>query len=406
MNNSFCVLPWVNLSVDINGNVQPCCISSDFIKKENGENYNLGYDSLEEIYNSKHFEELRNKMLQGTPIEGCSTCYKIEKNGAISNRKFYNASWFNEYTKHKFEKLNNIDTIEYFDIRFGNLCNLNCKSCTPKNSSQLTKEISNLDTKIKNFIGLSPYFDSNQWYKTDIFRNNLRNQFQNIRLLYIAGGEPSINEANILFLQELVDLGFSKNITLKVSTNFTNTNTKFFDLIKSFKKILLFASIDGFEKIQEYLRYPSSWDQIDKNFKKILNTMDIIPTPVIQIGNLNKITDLFEYFENFNRQAEKPIVNIQPIILNNPNHLNFLYLPTLYKIECWNKIDYWVNNKCKYQGSLFYDKINLIRKICFTEVEYKPTLKKFFEFNDIFDEKRLFFLKDVNPELYKLRHTV
>ena len=33
------------------------------------------------------------------------------------------------------------DKIKYFDLRFGNLCNLSCRSCNPTASSQIAKEI-------------------------------------------------------------------------------------------------------------------------------------------------------------------------------------------------------------------------------------------------------------------------
>ena len=67
-NKSFCPLPWINISVDPDGSVKPCCVSTDFITTEDGSNFNLGKHRLEEILNSPNFVSLRQKMISGQII--------------------------------------------------------------------------------------------------------------------------------------------------------------------------------------------------------------------------------------------------------------------------------------------------------------------------------------------------
>jgi hypothetical protein len=124
--------------------------------------------------------------------------------------------------------------------------------------------------------------------------------------------------------------------------------------------------------------------------------------PVIQILNLNKMVELFEYFETFNRNARKPIVTMLPINLQVPQHLDCINLPVEYKKEAWAKIEAWMAT-AEYQDPSFYKKMQVIKTKCFMDVDYKHELGRFFQMNDKFDNHRNSHLKDINPELNILR---
>lgn len=398
MSDTFCVLPWVNISTDPDGRIKPCCISKDFI----GE-YNLGHDKISDFYNSKEFVEIRTKMLNNEEVSGCEVCYNQEKNNNESHRLVYNKL----FSKKQFDSPIADPTIYYFDLRFGNLCNLNCRTCMPKNSTQFSKEISFIkDTRILKYQ--TPVADINDWYQTEIFEKNLEEQFQNLRLLYLTGGEPTIVEYNYKFMEKLREMNLSKDIVLKLNTNMTNDKPKFFELIKSFKSVLFFASIDGYGDIQNYIRYPSNFNQIDKNLRRLLDkdftNVQIKVTPVVQLLNLGYITELFDYFENFNRVANKTVIEIMPIVLQNPDYMSLENAPIDYKIKCWDKFSESIENY-KFQGKTFSDKLDDIKTKCFSNVDYQDKLVQFFEYNDILDNHRGTFLCDVNPELDRLRPT-
>jgi glutamate-1-semialdehyde 2,1-aminomutase len=84
----------------------------------------------------------------------------------------------------------------------------------------------------------------------------------------------------------------------------TNMQDTFLNIISQFNRVVLFASIDGFGPMQEYIRYPSKWQQIDKNLNKLVektkDNITINVSPVIQSTNLGLITELFEYLESCN----------------------------------------------------------------------------------------------------------
>jgi len=168
MSKSFCIMPWNNVSVDPDGSVKPCCISRDYIKKSDGTKFNLGHDKIEDFYNSPDYIEIRQKMLSGETVPGCSQCTQIESYGKESKRIITNRRFA--------DQLNQTETtvksdIEYFDLRFGNLCNLKCRSCIPLNSSQLDKQVIE-HPKLKKFYHNSNY-NINDWYETEIFDSNL-----------------------------------------------------------------------------------------------------------------------------------------------------------------------------------------------------------------------------------------
>ena len=207
-------------------------------------------------------------------------------------------------------------------------------------------------------------------------------------------------------LEYLIEQGKSKNISLKLNTNMTNMQDTFLNMISQFKQVTFFASIDGFGTVQEYIRYPSKWEQIDKNLSKLVEkTKDNIVikvAPVIQSTNLGLITDLFEYLEQFNRVHNKTVVAIHPINLYGPPQLDLLYLPVNYKKTCWDRIVQWLEKSCNFQPLEFHTRMNTIKNKCLLEIEGKEQLDKFMEFNTIFDSHRSVSLQDINPELYNI----
>ena len=391
-------MPWMNVSVDPDGYVKPCCVSTQKLK------YNLGHNTLAEIVNSTEMIQLRQDMIDGKLVEGCKECYQQEQFGGRSLRQAHMNSWlYIPSVKEKYDNPTSVIPIgvEYFDLRFGNMCNLQCRSCSPENSSQLAKEHAELGLKV------NVKSDINDWYQTDTFIENIKGQLDNIKSLYITGGEPTIIEKNFEILEYLISEGKSQDIILQLNTNLTNIKPRFLDLLSKFKYVVLYVSIDGIGPVQEYLRHPSKWVQIDKNLRSLLDlksdNMIIKPTPVIQNVNLSTITDLFEYFEQFNRDADKTVIEIAPIVLNNPAYSDIAYLPLEYKQKCWQSIQTWLDT-ATYQKPELHTIMNQVKEKCNTSLEYNKEFAEFKRQNMIFDTHRGVNLKEVNKELWEILH--
>jgi organic radical activating enzyme len=403
MNKSFCILPWNNVSVDPDGSIKPCCVSLDFIKKPDGTKYNLGHDKIEDFYNSPDYVNIREKMLKGEEVPGCIKCTQVESYGSESRRIASNNRFADQLNK-----TSSIaeTAIEYFDLRFGNLCNLKCKSCIPINSSQLDKQVLE-HPELKKYYHNSNY-NINEWYETEIYAENVYSNLHNIKLLYITGGEPTLIKKNFELLEKLIDAGYSKNIKLIINSNMTNDKTNFFDLLGKFKEVTFFASIDGYGLTQEYIRYPSDWNQVSKNLTKLVDRQSenimIRVAPVVQITNLNNIVDLFEFCEEFNRKAGKNVVDIFLVNLEFPKYLKITNLPVEYKKQCWERIENWVKTKCIYQKPLFHEQLVSVKNMCFMDTDYKEMLDEFFTFNATVDKHQNLTIEQVNPELAQLQY--
>ena len=394
-------MPWLSIAVDPDGSIKPCCESQYYFRKDDGTKFNLGIDTIEDIYNSTDFVNIRTSMLEGKLVSGCETCYKNEEISGHSPRTYHNEHWKTEFTEPIAET-----KIKYFDLRFGNLCNLMCRSCNPRNSSQLEKELKTLShTNISTYISPGYDYDINEWYLTDIFDKNMESQINNIKWLYITGGEPTIVEKNIQLLEKLISSGRSKSIILLFNTNMTNTKPKFYELIKEFRNVICIASIDGYGDMQEYLRYPSDWNKINSNLQELVDMgrpVKVLPTVVVQATNLGKLVELFDYFENFNRIANKRLLEIEVILLQYPSYLNLVHLPVTYKIQCWEQIEEWLQTKCKYQSSHFHTSMVGLKELCYTDALSTHEIKKYKEFNSLLDTNRKQNLQDVNLDLYNI----
>jgi hypothetical protein len=173
--NTFCVLPFIHIATDPDGVTKPCCISS------NRSDQNFGQQPTDELFNSEFYRDIRRKMHQGQSVAGCETCYVKEQSSNQSHRTLYNQQYLKNpkiksLITQSFQQDYQIDSnIYYLDLRFGNLCNLQCRSCNPRNSTQLNKEIikiASADSEIHEFYATEPQ-DLNSWYKSQQFQKNI-----------------------------------------------------------------------------------------------------------------------------------------------------------------------------------------------------------------------------------------
>lgn len=418
---SFCIMPWVHLATEPNGEVKICCLSSKRLKDDTNKRFNLGNDDVIQIYNSAEIKDVRKRMLAGERVAECSHCWKEEDSGGLSQRKSVTAQWLDdfpellEYIERGVQNSFHADsTPMYYDFRFGNLCNLKCRSCGSLNSTQINKEYKELKQQYPTttfFIDSGEKFETlNDWYNTDQFKNNIYNNISKIRKIYITGGEPTLIDENYKILNKLVELDQAKNVTIMFNTNMTNLRDDFYELIVKFKHVEMCISIEGFGEVQEYLRYPANWKQIDKNIKKLASlpsNISIFAVPVIQSVNLETITDFFKYIESINAEYGFYRVRLLPIMLDSPQHLDLSILPTEYKMKCLDAIEEYLSTAKYFMNDVhFVGRLNHLRTKC-NEEKYNPELlKRFKQFTEILDNSRGQDLNKVNPSLYSIIQNV
>jgi len=288
-NKSMCLDPFTSLFMGAMGENRLCCVSLNPITgDEKGQHPQKIYpkDIHNDIWTSDYFKDIRQKMINGEKIEECQRCYDIEEAGGSSKRMFSNESicTLDKDFSINVDTGNNKHTPVFLDIRPSNLCNLKCRMCYSDSSSLIGKEISNNEE----LTDIMPYlqdFGTSNWFDSDIMQEQLRQIMPNIRRINLLGGETSIIKNVHKLLKWCIDEGYNDQLIIDIATNMTNTNDDFFNLLKQFKCVNLYISIDGVDVVTEYIRFPSKWSIIERNINRCL-TMDIPDGNILNIHTL------------------------------------------------------------------------------------------------------------------------
>jgi hypothetical protein len=237
--------------------VSLCCINPDKHNIKPSEFWfgNIRKEALEKI-------EKKEK------VKGCDECYHKEENNMSSSRTLY----------HSYNHILVKELPTMLDLDFSNFCNLKCVMCSPTRSSEWAKETKkDIDSISKISIDLI---------------EDLATISDNVVEINLQGGEPSIMKEYEYYFDLLNKKSILKNINLQVITNITNVNTRFYDMLKHFKNVRLGVSIDAFGKANNYIRWPSKFEQIEKNLIKLSNLDNNVK---VEILNSLNILSMFNY---------------------------------------------------------------------------------------------------------------
>lgn len=199
----------------------------------------------QEWWNSEYRKQALKKMKNGEKVDDCTGCYKLEEKNELSNRIMFNKKQSFMSSQKALPR--------QIDLDLSNFCNLKCIMCSAERSSQWAKEKGiNLE---KNGVNSMAY---DQIDKICALSHDLE-------YLQIQGGEPSIMPEYDYYFEYLHRHDLMKNIEVSTITNLTNLNNKFFKLLEHFKRSNVLVSIDSHGTANDYIRYPSSFSQIEKN---------------------------------------------------------------------------------------------------------------------------------------------
>lgn len=399
----FCPVPWIEFATLPDGSVRLCCKALDnCITDENNKPYNLAQHTIEQIWNSKKMRSIRMMMLSGEQPKECSVCYNEDKVGKRSHRIKELEIWENDSDLINAVNDTNDGKIKappiYLDLRFGNLCNLKCRTCEPLCSSQIQKENNELSYTFPHLKeSLNRANNLTKWYENPSFTQQLEKLIPNLRLVYLTGGEPTLVKENHKFLQKCIEMGFATNINLRFVINLTNITNEFLDLISSFRQVDIHCSIDGLGKHNDYLRYPSKWQKIVTNLNRIrdLPNTTIYLIHTLSLLNIYQLPNFLRWFETLNLDKLSKIkFNINPI--NKPKILHPSILTDTHKEKVKERllsIDTTPKLKKEIKSIL-----NLMY-IPIDNEELKQLRKEFIQFIQIVDNHRKQSLVTVFPEL-------
>jgi molybdenum cofactor biosynthesis enzyme MoaA len=377
---TFCILPWMHLATTASGNLRVCCNSTsgkNVITKEDGSSYKLHEDDLEEAWNSKVYTTIRKQMINGDRPEMCQRCFGEEDVGITSARQSWNKKWQDdgEYTTDApFD-------IKYVDLRLGNLCNLKCRMCNPYASNMWVKEWH----LINDALSESEYkrLSNMNWPEKEKTWENLFSIAHTVDEIYLTGGEPTVIKEQQRLLDYFINNGTAKDIRLKYNTNLVKLPPWLLERWTHFKRVQLNCSIDATGALDHYIRYPSNWDTIVKNFEKIreLPNAGIEIHCTVQMYNILRLPELINWAEPY---GHKIYFNI----LNHPEELNIRVLPVHLKDQAATQLHPYLHLE-KVQGIIDY---------MYAE-DWNDKYDKFLSYTAALDKSRDEKLIDIIPEL-------
>ena len=229
------------------------------------------------------------------------------------------------------------------------------------------------------------------WYKNEHLWNSIYKWAKNSKQLYFTGGEPTLIKENWELINYLTQNGYSKNIHLIFNINCTQAPDKLIDTFDAFSTVTINFSLDGYKKVQEYIRHPSKWEKIEKNVLKLLrnrkeNTKFYI-SPVIQFYNILDFTQLLKWIDELKIHYGK--IENSLIICTTPDFLDIACLPKNIKKTALLTIEKYQKT---YKGKDYFlleclDSIkNVLQKKEPKNIQYY--LKTFYKYTTLLDKKR------------------
>jgi MoaA/NifB/PqqE/SkfB family radical SAM enzyme len=331
------------------------------LKTESGLPANLNQTDLISAWNNDYMKSVRKDMLNGKVPASCTKCFKEEDAGHKSKRNWETAYWSKRLDVDEIVSKTGEDgsvppVISYIDLRMGTKCNLKCIMCSPHDSSMWVEDWNELYPSLENesLKGIMQWQNkgkvdgaSYNWHSDNpLFWEQLYEQIPNMKQLYFAGGEPTIIEEHYLLLEKCIQMGYADKIQLRYNSNGIELPERLFKLWESFKSIRFHFSIDSIGEMNSYIRYPSSWETIENNLRKLDETPENVEVTIacaVQMLNMFYIPDFIKWKLEQNYKK----INSWPLgagLLNyhfvyHPAHLNVLVFPKEFKERITRKYE-------------------------------------------------------------------
>jgi radical SAM protein with 4Fe4S-binding SPASM domain len=358
-----CVAAYNSICINPDGSIEPCCqyhrdTRTDPIK----------FTEFDKYQNTIQ-QSMHQDVAAGVQHSGCSKCWSEESVDWQSLRQLFN-KWYLPDASLTVDPDNPIYDIE---LRLGNFCNLKCIMCYPKASSSIAIERSQNFTKFQ-AIGIDARNVHNEhFWETSEFWEFSEKLFKDARRVNITGGEPFIIPEILKIIDRL--LPKKDTVILSFNTNLTKVSDKLIDHLRPFKRLAIVVSLEGVDKMNDYLRFPSKWNDILENFIKIktqLPNAHISVNHTFQHSSIYALPGLIEFCAS--REIELHLTSVQ-----GDDRLTIDSVPQ----QDIDKFKIWLTNT-KHLPAMRQQIFNFI-----DNCTYNPVLhKKYVEYVDVLDEIR------------------
>jgi len=272
--SKYCTSPWVSLFVHHDNKVKSCCAG----RWDWGD---LSTQSLNEIMNNPEVLQLKNNIRNGVPNSYCINCVEVEKLGTPSQRETFSHFEIRDEIYHS----DNAFQLQHLDIRWTNLCNLNCVYCNKGWSTTWQKVMG---------IPVNPmHYDFH-----DKILNYIDENGKQVKEVILAGGEPLLQRQNVQLVQSLQD-DASINVISNLSINLSSSPV-YRALLN--KRVNWTVSMDNINDRFEYVRHGAKWEQMLENLNilKTVKNFNVVLFPVYNIYNCTRLIEFFDFVNEMN----------------------------------------------------------------------------------------------------------
>ena len=325
VSKTYCPLPFNHLYVHPTNMASVCCAFRKGEEKKGGLPNIKDYKNLGDHLNHPFVKDIQQKMLKGEKVPGCATCYYAEEHGYESMREKEVATWhietFRDFTPPDLEN----PKLEYMEMTFGNYCNLACRTC----HSDLSHSWIEDENELKKRGLIRP--DDGRTERINIEKEWHPDDFKDLQYLKITGGEPMLHPDFPKFMKQLEQ----ENIHCFIFTNASWVpKQRVFDMMKNFKYLSVFMSVDGTGDVHEYMRHNAKWDTTEKSVRAwmewstIVDNVQISWGPTWSLMNAPYFVETCKWWLGLTEEILKP-QKIEFNVLKN----NFIYGPSYYQMS-------------------------------------------------------------------------
>ena len=300
--SNFCKRPLGQIFVDADGSRRICCASRD----------KPSYEPIPVI--TEAGRAVHAEMVAGKRPEACSWCWGAEDAGVQSVRQ--SSDWI--------DLSHGTDFPFLYEFRLGRTCNIACKMCSTRFSTKWF-EISSkrhLPLTVWKEIDKANY----EWFADENIRNNIRNGviesviYHGAVEMLFHGGECFINKHLFKFL-DTFPLPIKKKIRVSFITNGTTLPKNIHENLKDFNRVIVNVSIDGYGKVNDYIRWPSIYSEVESNLLT-LKSFGYFVRVLSTVSSYNVIQ-----FHEIAERCSEIGVNLSYDPVRYPVHLNIDNLP-------------------------------------------------------------------------------
>lgn len=338
----FCALPFVQYSTYNGGRFRLCCMAKEPKNLVNQEELGIAG-----TWNHNYIKDVRRRMTAGEKLAECFECHHLERNGIMSSRQWENKVWADVIDEIVAKASANdweVDQPLQFDFRLGNLCNLQCQMCNKEASHLVSVERAMMAQKGLD-INHSDWEGNLASKKEALLQPGIEwESFERMlpyaRKIKLIGGEPTVATDMFKLLDIATKTGHAEHIELSFYTNITNMQDKWLEQLSKFEKVIVNCSLEGMGDMNDYLRPPSKWASVWKNFDKLVKFSDtkegkrikVRVTTVNQITNALHIAKFWKFMHDYQMTSNRGI-GMSTNQLVEPAYYSMAHAPEWLKKE-------------------------------------------------------------------------